>query len=82
MADDGAQGIGKCREGHLGSFGFPTRPELPYDFCPECGNHMVWACSTCAEPLPDDPKELQSARFCRHCGMSYFGDERPQDSRG
>jgi hypothetical protein len=80
MADEVYQGVGKCRESHLGSFGFPTRPPDPYEFCPECGNRMVWTCPSCSEPLPDDPKELESARFCRHCGVSYFGEERPAEA--
>jgi hypothetical protein len=80
MADQVAQGVGKCREGHLGSYGFPTRPVEPYAFCPECGNAMVWACPQCSELLPEDPAELEAARFCRHCGAGYFGEQRPAAS--
>jgi hypothetical protein len=80
MADEIEQGVGKCRENHLGSFGFPTRPEEPYGFCPECGNPMVWACPSCARAVPDDPKELAGARFCRHCGVSYFDEGRSVSS--
>jgi hypothetical protein len=25
--------------------------------------------------MPDDADELAVARFCRHCGAAYFGDE-------
>jgi predicted RNA-binding Zn-ribbon protein involved in translation (DUF1610 family) len=66
------QGVGKCAEHHLGSYGFPTRPEEPYDFCPRCGNRMVWACARCNATLPDDPEELETANFCRSCGAPYF----------
>ena len=68
-------GTGKCAEGHLGSYGYPTRPEEPYAFCAQCGNPMVWACEKCGEPVPIDPQELESARFCRSCGSPYFADE-------
>lgn len=66
------QGVGKCAEDHLGSYGYPTRPGEPYRFCPQCGNPMVWACPQCGEPLPDDPQELATASFCRACGAPYF----------
>jgi predicted RNA-binding Zn-ribbon protein involved in translation (DUF1610 family) len=67
------QGVGKCPESHLGSYGFPTRPADPYAFCPQCGSKMVWACAECQAALPDDPKELETANFCRSCGAAYFG---------
>jgi hypothetical protein len=70
-----AEGVGKCPEGHLGSYGFPTRPDEPYPFCPQCGNGMIWACPKCEAPPPDDPQELESARFCRSCGTAYFEPE-------
>ena len=66
------RGVGKCKQNHAGSFGYPTRPDAPYDFCPQCGNPMVWDCPNCQSPLPDDPGELISARFCRNCGSPYF----------
>jgi hypothetical protein len=72
MSELAEQGVGKCAEGHLGSYGFPTRPEEPYRFCPQCGNRMVWMCPQCGAPLPDDPQELESANFCRSCGAGYF----------
>ena len=73
MADEEARGVGKCVGGHLGSYGFPTRPEEPYLFCPQCGTAMVWVCPECEAPVPDDPQELASANFCRFCGTAYFG---------
>jgi hypothetical protein len=72
MADPIAQGVGKCAGGHLGSFGFPTRPADPYPFCPQCGTAMVWVCPKCQAPVPDDPQELATANFCRACGTAYF----------
>lgn len=66
------RGLGKCPEDHLGSFGYPTRPEDPYDFCPRCGKPMLWECPQCGHPLPDDTDELTTARFCRDCGAPYF----------
>ena len=72
MSEPAARGVGKCGNNHLGSFGFPTRPVEPYGFCPQCGLEMVWRCDKCEQPLPDDPKELESARFCRDCGAAYF----------
>lgn len=72
MADE--RGVGKCVEGHLGSYGYPTRPEEPYEFCPQCGNPMVWACSQCGAVLPDDRSELAGAAFCRECGARYFAE--------
>lgn len=69
------RGLGKCEQNHAGSFGYPTRPEEPYGFCPQCGKPMVWACPNCAAGLPDDSTELIAARFCRHCGTSYFGED-------
>lgn len=69
------QGVGKCRESHLGSYGYPTRPSEPYPFCPQCGNPMVWECPECHEPVPDDSDELLTANFCRHCGAAYFVDD-------
>jgi hypothetical protein len=75
MAEEQPRGVGKCANNHAGSFGYPTRPEEPYPFCPKCGRPMVWTCRNCEAPLPDDPTELAEARFCRHCGASYFDDE-------
>jgi len=69
------KGVGKCVNDHAGSYGFPTRPDEPYGFCQKCGQGMVWVCSGCQEPLPEDPVELAEARFCRQCGTAYFGDE-------
>jgi len=68
------QGVGKCREGHLGSFGFPTRPDEPYPFCPQCGEGMVWRCPHCEAGLPADVDELRLAHFCPMCGEAYFDD--------
>ena len=68
------RGVGKCEESHTGSYGYPTRPEEPYDFCSQCGKPMVWGCSNCAAALPDDNNELIAARFCRECGTPYFAD--------
>jgi hypothetical protein len=73
MPDD--RGLGKCVQGHIGSFGYPTRPAEPYPFCPICGNPVVWKCAACGHGLPDDSNELTAARFCRYCGTAYFGDE-------
>jgi hypothetical protein len=67
--------VGKCAENHLGSYGYPTRPEEPYPFCSQCGGAMVWLCGECQIGLPDDNVELLAARFCRHCGQAYFADE-------
>ena|GEM_PF-6467469 len=66
------RGVGKCEETHLGSYGYPSRPEEPYQFCPQCGKAMVWACPSCDTPLPDDSAELEAALFCRQCGAAYF----------
>jgi len=66
------RGVGKCEENHTGSYGYPTRPEEPYDFCSQCGKTMVWECPECRSRLPDDTNELIAARFCRDCGSSYF----------
>jgi len=68
------RGVGKCEENHTGSFGYPTRPEEPYDFCSQCGKAMAWECPTCRSPLPYDTNELIAARFCRDCGSPYFPD--------
>ena len=68
----GERGLGKCGENHVGSYGYPSRPEDPYRFCPQCGHPMVWKCSRCEEPLPNDNGELLTARFCRECGAPYF----------
>jgi len=68
------RGVGKCEEDHPGSYGYPTRPEEPYDFCSQCGKAMVWECAKCSAPLPDDNSELLAARFCRDCGTPYFED--------
>ena len=69
-----AKAVGKCAENHVGSYGYPTRPQEPYPFCPVCGKNMVWACAACGEPLPDDSNELAQARFCRMCGGPYFDE--------
>ena len=73
MADE--RGLGKCTENHIGSFGYPTRPEEEYPFCPQCGNPMMWRCPSCGGGLPEDNAELQTARFCRLCGVPYFDEE-------
>lgn len=70
MAEE--RGVGKCVEGHLGSYGYPTRPETSYPFCPQCGKPMVWECPGCGAPVPEDSEELTLARFCRECGSPYF----------
>lgn len=75
---DSARGLGKCIENHVGSYGYPTRPEAPYPFCPQCGNPMVWACAACESPLPEDNAELLAARFCAQCGAPHF-PERADD---
>ena len=72
MAEMLERSVGKCPEGHLGSYGFPSRPAEPYEFCPQCGQRMIWMCASCGEPVPDDPQELAAARFCRSCGAPYF----------
>ena len=66
------RGVGKCKNSHSGSYGYPTRPDEPYAFCPLCGNGMVWSCSQCGRSLPEDSTELEAARFCMHCGAAYF----------
>jgi hypothetical protein len=72
------RGLGKCTQNHLGSFGYPSRPDDPYAFCSQCGNAMVWSCPSCDHPLPEESAELAAARFCRQCGTSLFGnDEAP-----
>lgn len=68
------RGVGKCESDHAGSYGYPTRPEEPYDFCSQCGKPMVWECSNGTAPLPDDSSELMAAQFCRDCGTAYFPD--------
>lgn len=68
------RGLGKCERSHIGSFGYSTRPEQKYPFCSQCGTPMVWACASCQASMPDDNDELALARFCRHCGASYFGE--------
>lgn len=68
------RGVGKCEQDHAGSYGYPTRPEVPYDFCAQCGKPMVWQCANCEAALPDDNSELLLARFCRECGAPYFPD--------
>lgn len=75
MSEQASRGVGKCRNSHIGSYGFPTRPENQYGFCPQCGEGMVWTCGTCNAPLPDDPAELETAQFCRQCGSAYFQAE-------
>jgi len=72
MTED--RGIGKCEQNHAGSYGYPTRPQVPYPFCPQCGRPMVWACPKCGALLPEDNAELLAARFCRECGTGYFGE--------
>jgi hypothetical protein len=72
MAEERERGIGKCEEGHLGSYGYPTRPEEPYGFCSQCGKQMVWRCPSCGIPVPEDSDELTVAQFCRDCGTAYF----------
>lgn len=67
-----SSGVGKCPTGHIGSYGYPTRPEEPYPFCPQCGDAMVWKCPSCGESLPIDAQELELAKFCRACGEPYF----------
>jgi hypothetical protein len=69
------RGLGKCAQGHIGSYGYASRPDQEYPFCPQCGTPMVWRCPACESPMPDDAGELAVARFCRHCGAAYFGDE-------
>jgi len=68
------RGVGKCRNGHTGSYGYPTRPDEKYDYCSQCGKAMIWACPSCNEPVPEDPAELAEARFCRKCGNAYFDE--------
>jgi hypothetical protein len=75
-----ARGVGKCEEDHPGSYGYPTRPEEPYDFCSQCGKPMIWQCSDCEAPLPEDSAELATARFCRECGSPYFPEEEVEKS--
>jgi hypothetical protein len=74
-----ARGVGKCEGNHPGSYGYPTRPEEPYDFCSQCGKPMVWECANCAASLPDDADELATARYCRDCGAPYFAEEEASD---
>ncbi|MBI4299512.1 MAG: DUF2321 domain-containing protein [Chloroflexi bacterium] len=73
-------GLGKCRNNHIGSYGYPTRPEEPYLFCPRCGNPMVWACPKCETLLPEDNEELSVALYCRQCGSAYFEEDGEQAS--
>jgi hypothetical protein len=68
------RGLGKCEQDHVGSFGYPSRPDEPYPYCSQCGKSMVWRCAQCEAGLPDDNDELELARFCRHCGAGYFDD--------
>jgi hypothetical protein len=72
MSDTPERGVGKCVQSHLGSFGYPTRPEEPYPFCPQCGGAMVWRCPACDELVPQEADELATAHFCRQCGTPYF----------
>lgn len=74
---DAERGVGKCFEAHLGSYGYPTRPEEAYPFCPQCGTAMVWHCPECGKGVPEDTEELVAARFCRYCGTSYFEEQKP-----
>lgn len=73
MTDEN-RAVGKCENDHPGSYGYPTRPEEPYDFCSQCGKDMVWACADCNDPLPQDADELVKAKFCRNCGTPYFSN--------
>ncbi|HUF52630.1 MAG TPA: DUF2321 domain-containing protein [Dehalococcoidia bacterium] len=73
MTED-KRAVGKCENDHAGSYGYPTRPEEPYDFCSQCGKEMVWHCPDCNDPLPQDVEELVLARFCRNCGTQYFSN--------
>lgn len=66
------RGVGKCEQHHQGSYGYPSRPDEAYDFCPKCGKTMVWKCLECGSALPDDSAELETAAFCRDCGAPYF----------
>jgi len=66
------RGTGKCVQSHLGSYGYPTRPEEPYAYCPQCGGVMVWACAACNAQVPQEADELTTAQFCRFCGAPYF----------
>ena len=75
------RGLGKCPQDHISSYGFPTRPGQPFSFCSQCGNPMIWECTHCHEPLPEDADELILARFCRDCGTSYFGAESQPGNR-
>jgi hypothetical protein len=77
---ENGKGVGKCENNHAGSFGYPTRPEEAYPFCAKCGRPMVWACSKCEDPLPEDSAELADARFCRQCGTAYFENEPPAET--
>ena len=75
---NGNRGLGKCENDHVGSYGYPTRPEEPYPFCPQCGQPVVWRCPACDSPLPDDAQELGLTRFCRQCGAPLFENGRPE----
>ena len=55
------RGVGKCEENHAGSYGYPTRPEEPYDFCSQCGKPMMWECSNCSTPLPTCEGNIETA---------------------
>ena len=68
------RGLGKCKESHAASYGYPSRPEEPYPFCAQCGNPVIWECPNCKADMPEDSAELQVARFCRLCGAAYFPD--------
>jgi hypothetical protein len=80
MTTNNGRGLGKCRENHAGSYGYPTRPDEPYGFCATCGNTMVWECAECHATLPEDSTELAAARFCRNGGASYFGEPPPDEA--
>ncbi len=75
MANGDERGLGKCRNGHLSSYGYPTRPDDPFPFCSQCGCAMVWRCDQCGAELPQDSEELKPAAFCRHCGTAYFAEQ-------
>lgn len=75
MANGDDRGLGKCRTGHLSSYGYPTRPEEPFPFCSQCGAAMVWQCERCGAEMPQDSEELKAAAFCRHCGAPYFTEQ-------
>ncbi len=58
-----SRGVGKCENNHVGSYGYPGRPEEPYQFCAQCGSAMMWACPSCSTPLPYDGDEFLLRSF-------------------